>query len=192
MESNRYTVAAIVAIIAIATGSCGGGETTALGGPRQSPPADTGTAARPEPIGFASSPEAVNAAALLAFFSSASPYGAWPYWPGHEGVQPGKAPHGAFHRIFITKGFADALASKPGVAPEGAVVLKETYDSEKNLVHLDVMAKVPGYNPEAGDWFWAEYDGSGKVLVEGRVGMCISCHASFKANDYLIVGKLGN
>jgi hypothetical protein len=33
-----------------------------------------------------------------------------------------------------------------------------------------------GYNPDAGDWFWAKYGPEGEVMSSGKVEGCIGCH----------------
>ena len=51
------------------------------------------------------------------------------------------------------------------------------------------MVKVDGYNPEANDWFWAEYKANGNVLFKGKPKLCIDCHVSGD-NDYLLLRPL--
>ena len=67
---------------------------------------------------------------------------------------------------------------------------KENYTADKKLAALTVMYKVKGYNPQAGDWFWAKYLPDGKIAAEGRVDACIQCHSMAKANDYIMIAPL--
>jgi hypothetical protein len=70
--------------------------------------------------------------------------------------------------------------------PDGAIIVKENYgDDKKTMVAITTMYKVKGYNPEAGDWFWAEYGPDGKEMASGKVGACIDCHGKQKAAHYL-------
>jgi hypothetical protein len=62
--------------------------------------------------------------------------------------------------------------------------------SDKKLVAITVMYKVKGYNPEAGDWFWAKYGPDGKIAAEGKVNSCIECHGAKKANDFIHTAAL--
>ena len=48
------------------------------------------------------------------------------------------------------------------------------------------MYKVKGYNPGAGDWFWALYDPQGRVKMEGKPQGCIGCHGAALKNDYVM------
>ena len=50
------------------------------------------------------------------------------------------------------------------------------------------MYKIKGYNPSAGDWFWAKYNPDGTVAAQGRVKACIDCHSAKKDNDYIFTG----
>ena len=52
------------------------------------------------------------------------------------------------------------------------------------------MRKVEGFNPEAGDWFWAEYAPNGEVRTEGKAEACIGCHGRQAENDYIFTAPL--
>ncbi len=30
-----------------------------------------------------------------------SPYTKWGFWPDHQGMQPGRAPHGPLHKVYV-------------------------------------------------------------------------------------------
>ena len=119
-----------------------------------------------------------------------SNYREYSYWPGHEGMQPGQAPHGVFHKVFINKTLREALPVEDRIAPEGSIVVKENYNADKKLTSITLMAKVKGFSSEYGDWFWANYTPEGKVKVAGEVSSCISCHEGKRDNDYIIIKPL--
>lgn len=54
--------------------------------------------------------------------------------------------------------------------PENALIVKENYDkylvalTPMYLVALTPIYKVKGYNPDAGNWFWAKYGIYGERL----------------------------
>lgn len=114
------------------------------------------------------------------------------FWPDHEGVHPGQAPHGRFHRIYINGILENALPIADRVAPVGSIIVKENLSSDKELVAVTAMAKVTGYNSDHGDWFWAKFDPDGTVAVEGSPAGCINCHLGMKENDYIIIRRLDN
>ncbi|MCF6335690.1 MAG: hypothetical protein L3J12_08110, partial [Spirochaetales bacterium] len=89
--------------------------------------------------------------------SAETDYKTYSYWPGHEGIQPGQAPHGVYHQIYINRVLAEALPVKKRIAGNGTIIVKENFTNEKILDSITVMAKVKDFNPEAGDWFWAKY-----------------------------------
>jgi hypothetical protein len=75
----------------------------------------------------------------------------------------------------------DAYRSGPYPFAPGAVVVKEEYadPSCRGLVGWTLMRKEPaGYDPGFGDWRWQKVDGEGKVLQDGKLDRCRSCHAS--------------
>jgi len=66
--------------------------------------------------------------------------------------------------------------------PAGSIFVKEQFDEDHNFLNLTVMKRIEGYNPEAGDWYWAIADTDGQVTNGGRLddrwtSNCISCHS---------------
>lgn len=116
-----------------------------------------------------------------------SDYHTYSYMPGQEGLKPGQSPHGVLHKIFANKILLDGIPTKTDSVPYGSIIVKENYNSDEELDKLTVMVKVKGYNPEAGDWFWAALKTDGTVLAEGTPEGCLSCHSGVKSNDYIIV-----
>ncbi len=127
-----------------------------------------------------------DAAELWNYITKTSPYQKWGHWSDWKGVQPSKSPHGAFTAIYANK---QALKAKKTPLPVGALVVKEGYTQDKKLDGLVVMYKVKGFNPEAGDWFWAFYSPDGQVKASGKPEPCIKCHQTAAANDYLAAHK---
>ena len=118
-------------------------------------------------------------------------YSRYAFWPGHEGIRRAQFPHGSFHRIYINRVLYDTLPSERELLPAGSVVVKEQFNGDKKKQSISVMAKIEGYNPQAGDWFWASYGLDGRPRVAGRVAGCIACHAGLKDNDYIMVRDIG-
>lgn len=114
----------------------------------------------------------------------------WQLWPGKDKLYKGAHPHGAFLTSYVSDGALEAINGKQGVIPDGEFVVKENYSPEKKLAAITVMYKQAGYNPEGGDWFWLKYKPDGSIEKEGKVGGCIGCHASVKANDWLFTGPV--
>lgn len=132
----------------------------------------------------------INGERLWTRISSDSKYTDYSFWPGHEGINPGQAPHGVNHRIFINKELIKALPIENRTAPGGTIIVKENMNADEKVVKITVMAKVEGYNPEGGNWFWAAYSPEGEVQAEGTPAGCVSCHVGMKDNDYIIVRPL--
>ena len=93
-------------------------------------------------------------------------------WPGQEGLIPGQSPHGKFHEVYINSQLSTALPIASREAPDGSIIVKENFTADKKLSNVTVMAKVTGYNPDDGDWFWAKYDPKGTIDGEGQVKDC--------------------
>jgi len=119
-----------------------------------------------------------------------SEYTDYSFWPDHEGINPGQAPHGVNHRIFINRDLKEALPIDNRIAPFGTIIVKENMNIDLKVVKITVMAKVDGFNSDGGNWFWAAYSPEGEVQAEGTPKGCVSCHVGMKNNDYVIVRPL--
>jgi hypothetical protein len=126
-----------------------------------------------------------DAEGLWTYITKTSPYQKWEFWPGHDGIYPGKSPHGAFLKLYANpSAIAAAKAGEP--MPEGAIIVKENFGKdEKTLMAVTPMYKIKGYNPDGGDWYWAKYGADGKVEAAGQPKGCINCHQAMKDKDWL-------
>lgn len=113
-------------------------------------------------------------------------YRTWKMWPGTEAFYKGELPHGAMLVTYVNDTAHKAIEGKTGSLPEGSMIVMENYSPEKKLGAIVVMYKVKGYNPEAGDWFWARYLASEKIDGEGKISKCIKCHGDARDNDYIV------
>ena len=114
-----------------------------------------------------------------------NPYLGWGTWPGYPGIYPGKSPHGVFLKLYAN-GLALKAAREGKPMPNGAIIVKENYGKDqKTLMAITPMYKVKGYNPDAGDWFWAKYSPDGTVAKSGKVKGCIDCHRTQEDKDWL-------
>ena len=119
------------------------------------------------------------------YISKDNPYSAWEFWPGYDGIYPGKSPHGAFLKLYAND-LAISAAKEGKPMPEGAILVKENYGKDKKtLMAITPMYKVKGYNPEGGDWFWGKYSPEGTIIDAGKPEGCIKCHGVKKDSDWL-------
>jgi len=119
-----------------------------------------------------------------------SDYGDYNFWPGHEGENPGQSPHGPVHRIYANKTLLEALPIANRIAPNGSLIVKDNLNAARELDVITVMAKIEGFDPEHGDWYWASFEPDGTVRAAGALPTCVACHAGVSANDYVIVRRL--
>lgn len=128
---------------------------------------------------------AADADQLWNYITVENAYQKWGFWPGHQGMYPGKSPHGAFLKLYANPPALKA-ARQGEPLPDGSILVKENYgEDRKTLKALTPMYKVKGYNPEGGDWFWAKYGPDGKVIAAGKVESCINCHRGGRTRDYV-------
>ena len=123
-------------------------------------------------------------------------YTSWPSYPGLDGWQDGRSPHGKVLRYHINS----TAARTPKNPDNGSIIIKENYGMRDGpLMAITVMQKVPGYDPDSANWFWVKYAPDGSIMknpkgmyLAGRVakGMpkgCIACHGNAGGNDYLFI-----
>jgi len=121
---------------------------------------------------------------LWQYITKVSPYTEWSFWPDHQGMQPGRAPHGPLHKVYVND---RALNSGKPPVQYGAIQVKENYSKSRELKAITVMYKVLGYNPKDGDWFWVKYTPEGKTGPFGKPKGCIGCHGTRANNDFILV-----
>ncbi len=114
-----------------------------------------------------------------------SGYREWSQFSGHEGMQPGKSPHGKFIQTFLNP----AGASDPAAPGYGTIIVKENFSSNDpgSLKALTVMQRIEGYDPENEDWFWARYTPDGELTHSGQVASCADCHFDAGGDDYVFL-----
>jgi hypothetical protein len=134
-------------------------------------------------------PEA-DASKLYDYIVRYNPYVKWRLWPGKDRLYKGVQPHGAFLTTYVNDDAYFSIKDKKGGMAAESIIVKENYTSEKKLAAITVIYKIQGYNPSAGDWFWAKYDPSGKILASGKVESCIKCHGTHEKNDFIMTEKL--
>lgn len=175
---RRWMAVAMAGALAVTTAAC----------ERRAPEereAEVQPAAAPEP----QLPD-TTAAAVWAYLQQVNYRQSWNTWPGKGTLYKGQEPHGALLTTYLSPLAHDALTNKAGTFPAGAIVVKENYAPDSTLAAITIMYKVAGYNPDASDWFWLKTDPNGVVDVQGRVGMCQSCHGAKKDNDYIMTASL--
>jgi hypothetical protein len=122
---------------------------------------------------------------LWSYIAETHDYKEWSSFPGWEGMYEGKSPHGAYLKLYAND-IAVKAAEQGMPLPDRAILVKENYaEDRETLAAVTPMYKVEGYNPEAGDWFWAKYGPDGKIMAEGKVDGCIKCHSVKKNQDYI-------
>lgn len=131
-------------------------------------------------------------------------YKNWAPAPGQDGdFYNGRAPHGALQKLYINRLAAGDIKGLKA----GSVLVLENYLADKSLKSISVMYRTEGYNPEANDWFWVEYNPDGSVAEKigtmtpdesatimltsatssrlvGKASSCIQCHLKAAGSDY--------
>ncbi len=125
-----------------------------------------------------------DAASVWSYITKDSPYQKWQSWPDYQGLHRARSPHGPYNKVYVNQA---GLTSKKAPANYGTLEVKVAQTKEGQVRDITVQYKVKGYNPAAGDWFWAVYTPQGKVKASGKVNGCIRCHGAAADNDYIMV-----
>ncbi len=120
---------------------------------------------------------------LYSYITGEDSYDQWSLWPGKGRRFKARAPLNIVTTYVNENAFYSISLGKPMV--NGSIVVTENYDKSGKLGAIFVMYKIKGYNPSAGDWFWAQYSPKGKTVKAGKVQACIDCHKAKAGNDYL-------
>lgn len=123
--------------------------------------------------------------ALWKYITKTSPFRKWAQFPDHKGKQEGFSPHGAKHVVYAN----EAAQTSHGQAKPGSIIVKESFTTSGRTQEITVMYKVAGFNPAAGDWYWAEYTDKGVSPASGTPANCINCHSPVKGNDYVFTHR---
>ncbi len=136
-------------------------------------------------------------ASVWAYLQEAEYQEHWQLWPEKGKLYTGQEPHGMLLTTYMNSAAYDALMSKAGVMPDGAIIVKENYMPDSTLAAVTVMYKVDGYNPDHNNWFFTKlhpdgtpFEGPMGMAMEGRLGGCQNCHGAKKDNDYIFTGAL--
>ncbi len=131
-----------------------------------------------------------DGSAVYEYITKTSPYQQWPLFHGKEKLYEGKHPHGAFLTTYVNDLALAGFKARIGTLADGAIIVKENYITDKILGAVTVMYRVKGFDPEAGDWFWAKYGADGSIEKEGKVAGCIGCHTAAINNDWIFTGPV--
>jgi hypothetical protein len=94
----------------------------------------------------------------------------------------------AYVVVRVRPELAEAYAGGPYPLPPGSLVVKEHYADARctQTSGWSVMRKEgAGYDSAAGDWQWFRLDRNRRILEEGKVRRCSSCHAACGEHDLL-------
>ena len=109
--------------------------------------------------------------------------------PAHAGAQ-------GFREVYINdlgKGVSDGNSDLP--YPQGTIIVKESYGKASDggkgqLTGITVMVKQDEeYDPENGNWEYLNVSPNMKVTAQGKIGMCINCHAAAE-DDYVFTDNI--
>ena len=100
-----------------------------------------------------------------------------------------------FREVFINavgKPTSDGKVDLP--YPTGTILVKETYKSDNGakgkLKDLTIMVKRdPGYDSDNGDWEYLMVTASLRIRSQGRINMCIDCHAAGVMDAYVFTSN---
>ena len=129
-----------------------------------------------------------EAEAVWKYISEENPFKKWTFWEDHQRIDNGNGAFSPNHKVYVNQQTVDSKSTPFQNESMAVSYIRSPADELQAIV---VMYKVKGYNPSAGDWFWARYSLTGEVEDAGKIERCIKCHARKAAdNDYIITHKL--
>ena len=104
--------------------------------------------------------------------------------PWYETPQPTQGRHGTDVLVYLNP-IMEAALGKTGLAewPDGSLVVKDGFDADGKPVSVSALEKY------GSEWYFAEFDASGKTLVAGlEDATCRGCH--HEGNDAILIFQL--
>jgi hypothetical protein len=116
----------------------------------------------------------------------------------------GSRPHGSIQEVIATEAEMDGRT--------GRMIVKHNYgaaeeltprgvygaEQDENYEAITIMfQREQGYDPANNDWFWAEYNPDGSILIyqgahlSGRSPVCLGCHTPLGGEDREIINGTG-
>jgi hypothetical protein len=107
----------------------------------------------------------------------------------HEGNE-------GFREVYVNElGRPVALGGTALPYPAGTILVKESLGadgtgSKGELSNLTIMVKREGgYDPDNGDWEYVMTTPATLVRMQGKLGMCINCHAAARDSDFVFTRR---
>lgn len=94
----------------------------------------------------------------------------------------------AYQVVFANAVGAEPYTSRIAPLPAGSVIVAEHHQDPtcSSLTGYTLMAKEGlGYDPPTDDWHWQKLDSNQRVLDDGRLATCSSCHAKPPCSNFL-------
>jgi hypothetical protein len=93
-------------------------------------------------------------------------------------------------QIWYSKDLLKLFETQPFTAPVGTMAVKQWYSGGVNTgtPTIGAMVKMPaGYDPDNGDWYYEQLDGSGGIAISGKTNFCQGCHgkSDYTNTDFL-------
>lgn len=126
---------------------------------------------------------------LFRRITETDPFENWTRFPDAQGILVSNPPHGPMSEVFINDVVEAALGDFTGALPADAIIVKRNIGEDPQITEakLTVMWKVPDFDPDNNDWFWANISPDGEIAAEGKVAGCMGCHGGARANDFVFV-----
>lgn len=93
--------------------------------------------------------------------------------------------HGPYVDIFYNADAEATLTAGTGPFPDGAALVKVGYKDDLSVGAITAMVKQEGFDPDHGDWTWAQFDADMTLKQSGALSGCAGCHAG-AALDYVL------
>lgn len=129
-----------------------------------------------------------TAVAMIAYLEETDFRSRWELWPGQGEKYMTSGGHNVLLTTYVNPPAYAAVAGKKGVMPSNAIIVKDNFSIEGELLGTTIMYKVEGYYPEHNDWYWLKVLPDGTSGPEGTPDGCVVCHAEVRSNDYVWVG----
>lgn len=116
----------------------------------------------------------------------------WELWPGTAAEHPGAEPHGLMLTTYVNRLALEGIETRNGAMPVGAMIVKDNFSAEGDLVATTLMYKRAGEQSDPSGWFWMKWQPDNTIDAAGPVEGCRSCHGMAQGNDFILTAPIAS
>ena len=93
---------------------------------------------------------------------------------------------------YVNRQALEGIETRNGTMPVGAMIIKDNFSAEGDLVATTLMYKRGSEQSDASGWFWMKWQPDNTIDAAGPVEGCRSCHGMAQDNDFILTAPIAS